>query len=208
MKCLYIVFEGVVGTGKSTQSKKLYEFLKKQFPEKETTLTREPGGDEIAEAIRKLVQATDFKQEMMPECEAYLYAASRAQSLRTVVKPALERGAIVISDRSFLTSAAYQGHARGLGIEKILEINKAAAEIIPDIIFYIDMEPAEGLRRSFDKSGDKFEKEDVEFFRKVEAGYKELSKRYKQWVNIDGNGSIEKVHRRIAEKLRLTLPFP
>ena len=84
---MYIAFEGIVGTGKSTQSKKLYDFLKEQYPSKEVIWTREPGGTEIAQKIRECVQGTEYGEEMGPVCEAYLYAASRAQALRTVVKP-------------------------------------------------------------------------------------------------------------------------
>jgi len=93
----YIIFEGCHGTGKTTQSKKLFEFLKKKFPHKEIIWTREPGGGEITESIRKLVQGTKFSEEMDPHCEAYLYAASRAQSLRRIVKPVLEKNGISFS---------------------------------------------------------------------------------------------------------------
>ncbi len=206
MKGIYIVLEGIVGTGKSTQSKKLHEYLKKEFPNREIILTREPGGDEIAEAIRKIVQGTDFNEKMMPECEAYLYASARSQSLRTIVKPALERGAIVISDRSFFSSIAYQGFARPLGIDKVIEINKPAIDsILPDLVLYIDLEPEIGLKRTFDKKGDKFEREDIAFFKKIEQGYKELSSRkelFGKWINIEGKGNIEEVFSRISKQVK------
>src|SRR3989338_5871436 len=117
----YIVLEGVVGCGKTTQAKKLYEHLKKNYPGREIILTREPGGSEIAERIRTLVQGTEFSEVMTPECEAYRYAASRAQTLRSIVSPTIQRGGTVISDRSFLSSMAFQGAARGLGTETVLE---------------------------------------------------------------------------------------
>jgi dTMP kinase len=203
MRGAYIIIEGVVGTGKSTQSKILFEFLKKEFPNKEVILTREPGGDEIAEAIRKIVQGTVFRQKMTEESEAYLYAAARAQSLRTVVKPVLDRGGIVVSDRSFISSLAYQGYARGLGIKRVMEINKEAVDgILPNIILYIDLDPAIGVKRTFDKSGDKFEKEDLAFFKKIEQGYKEVSKldNFREiWQNIDGTGDKDSVSRRIRD---------
>jgi dTMP kinase len=209
MKGSYIVFEGIVGTGKSTQSRKLYDYLKKKLSDREIVLTHEPGGDEIADSIRKIVQATNFKQGMTHECEAYLYAASRAQTLRTVIKPVLNRGGIVISDRSYISSAAYQGAARDLGIDKILEINKEAiGNIIPDLIIFIDLEPRIGLRRSFDAQGDKFEKETIEFFKRVELGYKEIAQREEfrnRWVNISGEGDIETVHGRIIQRIKTFL---
>ena len=110
----YIVFEGVVGSGKTTQSKRLVEVLRSRFPEREIIWTREPGGDDIAEAIRALAQGAAYAKNMDPICEAYLFAAARAQSLRTVVKPAVDRGALVIADRNFISSVAFQGFGRGL----------------------------------------------------------------------------------------------
>lgn len=83
---MYIIFEGIIGTGKTTQSKRLFEYLKEQYKDKEVIWTREPGGTEVSDEIRKVVQGTDFEEHMDPICEAYLYASSRAQSLRTVVK--------------------------------------------------------------------------------------------------------------------------
>ena len=104
----YIVFEGIVGTGKTTQSKKLYQYFKKQYPRKKIIWTYEPGDSEIANEIRKIVQGTNFNEKMDSICEAYLYASSRAQTLRTIIKPVLEKNGIVIADRSFITSLAFQ----------------------------------------------------------------------------------------------------
>ena len=125
-KGFYIIFEGCHGTGKTTQSKKLFEFLKKKFPSKEVIWTREPGGSEIADSIRKLVQGTKFNEEMDFICEVYLYAASRAHTLRKIVKPVLERNGIVVQDNSFVTTLAYQGYAQKLGFGTCLEVNKLA----------------------------------------------------------------------------------
>lgn len=105
---MYIVFEGMVGSGKSTQSKKLFEYLQVKYPERKIIHVREPGSTIIAQEIRLLAQSRVFEEEMDPICEAYLYAASRAQSLRHMVKPTLDAGGIVIADRSFISSLAYQ----------------------------------------------------------------------------------------------------
>jgi len=202
---MYIVFEGIVGSGKTTQSKKLYEHLKEKFPKKEIVWTREPGGTEIAEAIRKLVQGTPFKEDMEPICEAYLYAASRAQALRKVVRPVLKRKGIVISDRSFITSLAYQGVFRGLDVKIIWKINKTAVgKLIPDIVFYIETSVETALSRTEDKDEDKFEKEGIETFNKISRGYKEVSTMTnvaKKWINIDGSGTSEEVFERIRTHL-------
>jgi dTMP kinase len=206
---MYIALEGVVGTGKTTQATKLYEFLKLKFPNKKVILTREPGGTQIAENIRKIVQGTEYNEEMDVVCEAYLYAAARAQSLRKIVKPVLDSGGIVVSDRTFLSSLAYQGFVRS-NINLILDINKKAIEgFYPDTILFLDLDPKKGLMRTFDKDGDKWEKLDVTFFEKVKEGYLEISKMpefSKKWINIDATGNINDVFFRIKNKIMEILP--
>jgi len=195
----YIILEGIVGTGKSTQAQKLFTYLKDK--KKDVILTREPGGTDIAESIRKLVQGTNFQEHMDPVCEAYLYASARAQLLRKTIKPVLDRGGIVISDRSFISSLAYQGEARGLGINKVMEINKVAVQgFMPDIVIFFQLDEETGLKRTFDKEGDKFEKLDSDFFKRVQLGYKKVSQMpqfTRVWKNIDASGDIEIVFNRI-----------
>lgn len=200
---IYFVFEGIVGCGKSTQSKLFVENLKKKYPDREIVWTREPGGDEVADAIRKIAQGMVFGVEMNAVCEAYLYAASRAQTLRTVIKPVLDRGGIVVSDRSLFTSLTYQAVARGLGVDTILEINKVAVgDMWPTTVFYIDLAVETALSRCSDADGDKFEKMGIEFFEKCQIGYFELAKRYPDiFVTVDGQGTIEEVCKRISLKL-------
>lgn len=106
---MYIVFEGIVGSGKSTQSRKLVEFLRKKYGSEKIFHVREPGSTPIAEDIRHLCQSTEWTDEQMhPFTNAYLYAAARAQTLHSIVLPALESDQIVVSDRSFLSSCAIQ----------------------------------------------------------------------------------------------------
>lgn len=204
-KGFYIIFEGCHGTGKTTQSKKLVELLKKKFPQKEVVWTREPGGSEIAESIRKLVQGTKFSEEMDFVCEAYLYAASRAHTLRKVVKPVLEKGGFVIQDNSFITSLAYQGAARGLSFETCLEINKIAlADVLPDLVIHMSLDLQSSHARAFDSDGDKFERLGIEFDRKVEAGYKKASKlpMFKEkWINVNAEGDISDVFNKILKRI-------
>ncbi len=176
-KGLYIVFEGVIGSGKSTQTKLLAKHLKTQFPEKQILVTNEPGGSEIANEIRKTVQGTHIKESMEAVCEAYLYAASRAQTLRSVVKPVLDKGGIVIADRSFCSSLANQAFGRHMGIKTVWEINKiAVGTTIPNLIFFIDTDITTGIERSFDKEGDKFESLGKTFYTKIQRGYHEIAK--------------------------------
>lgn len=192
MKARYIVFEGIVGCGKTTQSKILAEKLGAVW-------TKEPGGSEVADAIRKVVQGTKFDEEMDPVCEQYLYAASRAQSLRKIIKPWLDKGKIIVADRSVFTSMAYQGFGRNLGIDRVLKINKeAVGDLWPNLVIWLDTDLDTALARTRDASGDKFESMDKSFFQKVRRGYIEETKKFPKLVKkVDGNGAIDVVEKRI-----------
>lgn len=198
-KGFYIVFEGIVGCGKTTQSKLLVERLREEFPKKEVVWTREPGGSEIAGAIRKVVQATEFEEEMEPVCEAYLFAAARAHTLRRIVQPVIKRWGLVVSDRSFITSIAYQGAGRGLDPEMVLEINKVAVNgLQPDVVFFLDVPPGIALARARDRFGDKFERFNIEFFDRAMRGYDYAKKMTKEaWIRIDATKDIGDVHDKI-----------
>lgn len=200
-KGCYIVFEGVVGAGKTTQSKQFAQVLQDRYPDREIVWTREPGGDAIAEAIRDLVQVQSFAVAMDPLCEVYLFAAARAQSLRTVVKPALDRGAIVIADRNFVSSVAFQGFGRGLGMETTLKINQEAIGVcLPDFLLFLDLPLDIALARTHDRLGDKFESLDRSFFDKVEQGYKEMSVHpllRNIWHGVDADRPKEEVFTEI-----------
>lgn len=205
---MYIVFEGVAGSGKSTQSKKLTTYLEENYPDKKIVWTREPGGTEISENIRKAVQGTDYQEKMHAITDAYLYAASRAQALRTIVKPAIDEGAIVISDRSFVTSLAIQGHAQEHGVENVYRINEPAIEqFIPDYVFLVDINTETAKQRTFDGDGDKWEKLGLDFHLKIDEGYKKVSTLpifQGKWITIDGNGTEEEVFAeivRVVEKI-------
>ncbi|AKH33332.1 Thymidylate kinase [candidate division SR1 bacterium Aalborg_AAW-1] len=202
---MYIVFEGTVGTGKSTQSKLLVEHLKSQYPDREVIRVREPGKTPIAEAIRTLVQGTEFPEEMDPICEAYLYSAARAQLINTITKPALEREAIVVSDRCFWSSLSYQGYTKGTGIETIWQVNKPIVEsCLPDLVLFFDMPVEIGLSRTFDGVGDKHELNGKEFFEQAHEGYLkcvEDGRFAKKAVSINALGTIEEVSTRILTQV-------
>lgn len=202
---MYIVLEGIVGSGKSTQSKRLVEFLS-QKQQKEVIYVREPGSTPIAEDIRYLAQKKEWENETMhPLTNAYLYAAARAQTLQTVVKPALETGKIVISDRSFLSSCAIQWEAQWLGINTVLWINKSAVDKhLPDIIFYLDIDIELALSRIFDSSWDKFEKEWRDFYKSIVRGYEKCEKWNKikaRFIRIDANGDEDEIFEKICSYL-------
>ena len=198
---MYIVFEWTVGTGKSTQSKILINKLQELYPAREVLRVREPGTTEITDAIRTLVQGTKFTEEMDPICEAYLYSSSRAQLINTLIKPALKRGAIVVSDRSFWSSLSYQWYAKDMWIETIWEINKPIVEdCLADLVLLFDMPIDIGLSRTFDGEGDKHELNGKAFFEKAFAWYLkclEDPRFAKKSIKIDALGSIEEVSERI-----------
>lgn len=205
---MYIVFEGIVGSGKSTQSKKLVEFLKKKYGNEKILHVREPGSTPIAEDIRHLCQGKEWENEQMhPLTNAYLYTAARSQTLHTVVCPALESGKIVVSDRCFLSSCAYQGEAQWLGIDTILSVNQDAIRgILPDIVFYMDIDVETSLSRTFDAVGDKWEKMGKEFFQSIARGYDKCEKldiMKNRFIRIDATGSQEEIFERIIQQLKI-----
>ena len=205
---MYIVFEGIVGSGKSTQSKRLVAFLREKYGTDMIVHVREPGSTPIAEDIRTLAQWKEWENETMhPLANAYLYAAARAQTLHTVVKPALEAGKIVISDRSFLSSVAYQGVAQWLGMGTVLRSNeKEIKNIFPDSIFYMDIDVDVALSRTFDTAGDKWEKMWKEFFQSIVRGYEKCEK-WKplkdRFIRIDAKGTQDEIFQKILVKLDL-----
>jgi len=200
---MYIVLEWTVGTGKTTQSKLLVEKLQSQYPDREIIRVREPGKTPIAEAIRILVQGTEFSEDMDPICEAYLYSAARAQLINTVIKPALSRGTIVVSDRSFWSSLSYQWYAKWTGIETIWQVNKPIVEsCLPDLVLFFDMPIDIGMSRTFDGAGDKHELNGKDFFEQAHKWYLSCvadGKFAKKAVSIDALGTIEEVSERIWE---------
>lgn len=182
-KGLFITFEGNEGCGKTTVSTRLYETLKKEGYQ--VIQTREPGGIAIAEQIREVILNTN-NTAMDARCEALLYAAARRQHLVEKVIPALEEGAIVLCDRFIDSSLAYQGVARGLGIDEIYHVNEFAIDTyMPDATIFLKIRPEVGLKR-IDARGEKnrLDAESLEFHHAVAQGYEEVIKRYPQRVHV------------------------
>jgi dTMP kinase len=201
---MYIVFEGIVGSGKTTQVQKLVAYMRSLGHD--IIHVREPGSTPIAEDIRHLAQAKEWEDELMhPLTNAYLYAAGRSQTLHTVVAPALSAGKTVISDRCFLSSCAYQGEAQWLGIDTVLAVNEEAIRgILPDIVLYMDMDIDIALARTSDTLWDKWESMDKVFFQAIVRGYDKCEKldiMKNRFVRIDANGSEEEVFERILTNL-------
>lgn len=188
---LFIVLEGPDGSGKSTIANMLIAYLEEKGVK--SVLTREPGGTSIGEDIRKILLSNE-NDEMKNRTEALLYAAARAQHVEEKIKPLLEMDNIVISDRYVFSSLAYQGFARGVGIDEVMKINEFAMNnIYPDLILFFDISPEVALSRKFQgREADRIENAGDEFHKKVYKGYYEIIKKYKNnVVIINANGAVE-----------------
>ena len=203
---LFLSMEGVDGCGKSTQQKALVSEMQRLGWR--IVLTREPGGDEIAEKIRQLI-LDPGNTGMQDVTEAYLYAASRAQNARMRILPAIERGDMVICDRYVDSSVAYQGGGRQLGAERIRELNAWATEnCMPDLTVYLRMEPHEALSRRLSVSiPDRLEREKDSFFLRTFEAYEKLYKGRDgcRVVTVDAAQSIEAVTDEMLRRVRQRL---
>ncbi|WP_227397297.1 dTMP kinase [Jeotgalibacillus aurantiacus] len=191
----FITVEGPEGAGKTT----VVAEMKKQLESEgfEVLLTREPGGIDIAEKIRGIILNPDHTT-MDGRTEALLYAAARRQHLVERVKPALEAGKIVLCDRFIDSSLAYQGHARGLGIDEVWKINEFAIEsMMPDATLYFDLSPEEGMKRIAANKGREVNRLDLEgmaFHEKVYEGYQLIKARFPERIKtLDASGTVEAV---------------
>ena len=197
---MFITFEGVDGSGKSTQAELLRDALTADG--REVVLTREPGGTEIGERVRELVLNGPA---MTPWAEAGLFASARAELVETVIKPALTRGAIVISDRYVDSSLAYQGIARGVGVGHVLELNLHAVQgLMPDRTVLLLVEPELAAQRAVLK--DRLEREGSAFHQRVADAYRELADLYPARIVVfDGARDPDELAREIHERIRRDL---
>lgn len=197
-KGIFITFEGPDGSGKTTQINKLGDYLKeKGF---DVLITREPGGTRISENIRSIILNPD-NSEMDPMTEALLYSASRSQHVAEKIKPALEKGYIVLCDRFMDSSIAYQGYARGLG-DCIRVINEyAVMGVQPDITFFLDLPAEAGIARAEKRRNlDRLEQEDISFHEAVYEGYLKLAEIYQdRYIRIDASRSIDEIFDNILQ---------
>lgn len=198
-KGLFITFEGTDGSGKSTQ----IELLRSWFESKgiDALLTREPGGTAISEKIRDIILDRD-NSEMSYMTEALLYAASRAQHVDQIIRPALYSGKTVISDRFVDSSIVYQGYGRKLG-ESVEVINKyAMGDCVPDVTFLLKVDPAAGIKRASDGIPDRIESEEISYHKTVYDAYLMLEKKYPERIlGIDASGSIDSIHNEITGRI-------
>jgi dTMP kinase len=194
---VFVTFEGLDGSGKTTQAELLRAHLEEEG--RDVVGTREPGGTELGEQVRDLLLSAT---EISPWAEVELFAAARAQLVAEVIQPALERGADVVCDRYLDSSLAYQGIARGLGVERVLALNIDAIQgILPDVTFLLLVDPAEAARRSGSAS-DRIEREGDEFLRAVDKAYRELGSIYAdRIVTLDGARPAEEIAKEVRDEL-------
>ena len=202
MKGKFITFEGCEGAGKSTQIRFLSAYLTERgIPH---IVTREPGGSDISEAIRKVILDGKFTA-MTDECEALLYAAARVQHLADTVKPALDAGKTVLCDRYLFSSYAYQGYGRGLSRRFLQDINSYAVEhFMPDVALFLDIPPARAFARKHGADReDRIEQAGAAFHRRVYEGYLHLAEEYPDTVlRVDCSGTKFETKDKIVRLLR------
>lgn len=198
---MFVTFEGVDWSGKSTQAGLLAGWLVEQ--NRSVLITREPGGTPVGEAVREVVL---HGHDMAPWAEAALYAAARADHVEQAIRPALERGEDVVCDRYIDSSVAYQGFARGLGDQRVLELNLMVTRgLLPDRTFVVVLAPEEARRRGAGEP-DRIEREGDDFMRLVEEGYRSLAATYpERIVMLDGNRSPDEIAEEIREHVRALL---
>lgn len=198
---MFITFEGIDGSGKSTQIQLLKEMLEKR--NHVVTTLREPGGNILSEQIRQLL--LDSREQVDPRCELLLFTAARAQLVSSVIRPALEAGNIVICDRYIDSSVAYQGYGRGLSIESIESINDfATAGLIPDITFIFDLSVDDAAKRAGFRSNDnqtkpdRMERSGDAFFERTKEGYLEIAKKSDRNIFIiNANDAMNDIRQQV-----------
>jgi len=199
----FITFEGIEGSGKSTQIRLLFEYLRAR--DVDVMITREPGGTVIGERVRSILLDPTAKG-LIPRAELLLYAAARIQHIEEVIQPAIDAGKVVLCDRFIDATVAYQGHGRGISLAEVKVVNSlVAVDLRPDLTILLDLPVETGLKRARERNQadaasatSRFEEEDLVFHRRVREGYLEVAAAERGRVKIvPGDQPIEKVARQV-----------
>jgi dTMP kinase len=203
---VFLTLEGPEGSGKTSQACLLVQYLRGEGYE--VLLTREPGGTPIGDQIRAVLHDPD-NTAMVPRAEFLLYSASRAQLVQEVIRPALAGGTLVVCDRYYDSSLAYQGYGRGLDLATLQQVTRfAIGDLVPDLTVCLDIAPEEGLQRRLlgGEEWNRLDREALEFHRRVRAGYLELAASEPgRWVVVDASRSVEEVQAEIRMLVRQRL---
>jgi len=207
MQGLFITFEGGEGSGKSTQIVEIANWIKAHYPKQEIVITREPGGTVPAEEIRHILVNGD-KDKITPQTEALLMIAARTENVHKIIMPALDRGAVILCDRFADSSRVYQALAHGKSIDKIDALHEFGFDNLqPDITFYLDIPPEEGLERATKRISDiadntesRFEDKGLDFHKRVRDGYLTLASLFPdRFEIINGSQKIDVITDHITQ---------
>jgi len=212
MKGVFITFEGAEGCGKTTQVAMLARRLREGGFD--TVTTREPGGTPAGEAIRGILQHDTAGSDICAAAETLLFEASRAQLVCRVIRPALERGAVVLCDRFADSTTAYQGYGRGFDVDRLLQLHDfALGGTWPDLTVLLDLSVEEGFRRLHTRNAgqgtslDRMEREPSDFHRRVAEGFRAMACRWpERFRRVDAAGSTETVHEKVWDLVKAVLP--
>ena len=204
MKGCFITFEGPEGAGKSTQLRLLQDYINARG--RECLITREPGGTPVAEQLREVIKHHNSEEPIFDESELFLLEAARAQHVHYLIEPAVKRGDVVLCDRFYDSTTAYQGYARGMDLEKLKLLNDfAVGTCKPTLTILLDLSPEEGFERTATREEtqnihDRFELENIDFHTAVRNGFLEIAKQEPERVKIvSAVGTPEEIHQKILE---------
>jgi dTMP kinase len=207
---MFISFEGMDGSGKTTQVNLAADYLRKRGYE--VLLTREPGGTTVGDRIRAILMDKETEQ-LNPRAELLLFNASRAQLVDEVIRPHLARGGVVICDRYIDSSIAYQGYGHGIDLQYVIDAVTIATDgLLPELTVYLDITPEEGLKRRASASlfGEEFTRIDamaLEYHQRVYRGYTEIGQSQpERWLRVDAAQPPEQVHKDVLKALKQRLP--
>ncbi|MFH1484957.1 MAG: dTMP kinase [Chloroflexota bacterium] len=206
----FITFEGIDGSGKTTQARLLYALLSEKGIR--SLLVREPGTTALGERLRRLLSTPNLATDstpIEPMAEVFLFAAARAQLVQEIILPSLLKGVIVISDRYIHSTAAYQGYGRGIDLGTLDTINSVSTQgLKPDLIILLDLEPEEALtRRGMAKGARRFEEEELAFHQRIRRGYLDMAAQDPQrWLIVDATLARKALSEDIWRRVRASLP--